>query len=435
MTQAIKAVRGMNDILPDEADLWEQFEDAARDWLRAYGYRPIRMPLVEPTPLFSRAIGEVTDIVEKEMYSFEDALNGENLTLRPEGTASCVRAVLEHNLLYNAPQRLYYSGPMFRHERPQKGRYRQFHQIGVEALGFAGPDIDAEHIMMCQRLWDDLGIEDVRLELNSLGSPDERGRHRAALIAYLEGHADQLDDDARRRLHSNPLRILDTKNPLMQSLIEAAPRLDEYLGEQTLAHFDGVKAYLKDAGIPFRLNHRLVRGLDYYNLTVFEWTTDRLGAQGTICAGGRYDGLVAQLGGKPSPACGFAIGMERLLLLWQECGGQTERPAPDLYVVHQGEAAQRLAFRVAESLRGDGFALTLHCGGGSFKSQMKKADASGAQAALIIGDDEVQANAVTLKLLRTADGQPGEQRRVGIDLLGEEIARTLYDLEDDDGGL
>lgn len=289
--------------------------------------------------------------------------------------------------------------------------------------------------MMCQRLWDDLGIEDVRLELNSLGSPDERGRHRAALIAYLEGHADQLDDDARRRLHSNPLRILDTKNPLMQSLIEAAPRLDEYLGEQTLAHFDGVKAYLKDAGIPFRLNHRLVRGLDYYNLTVFEWTTDRLGAQGTICAGGRYDGLVAQLGGKPSPACGFAIGMERLLLLWQECGGQTERPAPDLYVVHQGEAAQRLAFRVAESLRGNGFALTLHCGGGSFKSQMKKADASGAQAALIIGDDEVQANAVTLKLLRTADGQPGEQRRVGIDLLGEEIARTLYDLEDDDGGL
>lgn len=435
MTQPIKAVRGMNDILPDEADLWEQFEDAARDWLRAYGYRPIRMPLVEPTPLFSRAIGEVTDIVEKEMYSFEDALNGENLTLRPEGTASCVRAVLEHNLLYNAPQRLYYSGPMFRHERPQKGRYRQFHQIGVEALGFAGPDIDAEHIMMCQRLWDDLGIEDVRLELNSLGSPEERSRHRAALIAYLERHADQLDDDARRRLHSNPLRILDTKNPLMQPLVEAAPRLDEYVGDQTRSHFDGVQAHLKDAGIPFKLNHRLVRGLDYYNLTVFEWTTERLGAQGTICAGGRYDGLVAQLGGKPAPACGFAIGLERLLLLWQECGGRAERPAPDLYVVHQGEAAQRLAFSVAESLRGDGFALTLHCGGGSFKSQMKKADASGAQAALIIGDDEVQADVVTLKLLRTADGQPGEQRRVRIDLLGEEIARTLYDLEDDDGGL
>ena len=435
MTQLIKAVRGMNDILPDQADLWEQIEDAAREWLRAYGYRPIRMPLVEATPLFSRAIGEATDIVEKEMYSFEDALNGENLTLRPEGTASCVRAVLEHNLLYNAPQRLYYSGPMFRHERPQKGRYRQFHQIGVEALGFPGPDIDAEHIMMCQRLWDDLGLDDVRLELNSLGSAEERRGHRAALMTYLERHADQLDDDARRRLHSNPLRILDSKNPLMQPLVEAAPRLDDYVGDETRAHFDGVQALLKDAGIPFKLNHRLVRGLDYYNLTVFEWTTERLGAQGTICAGGRYDGLVAQLGGKPAPACGFAIGLERLLLLWQECGGQAERPVPDVYVVHQGEAAQRLAFGVAESLRGDGFALTLHCGGGSFKSQMKKADASGAQAALIIGDDEVQANAVTLKLLRTADGQPGEQRRVDIDLLGEEVARILYDLEDNDGGL
>jgi histidyl-tRNA synthetase len=435
MSQLIKAVRGMNDILPDQADLWEAFEDIARAWLRAYGYRPIRMPLVEATPLFSRAIGAVTDIVEKEMYSFEDALNGENLTLRPEGTASCVRAVVEHNLLYNAPQRLYYSGPMFRHERPQKGRYRQFHQIGVEALGFAGPDIDAEHIIMCQRLWDDLGLDDVRLELNSLGSPEERVRHRGALIAYLENHVDQLDDDARRRLHSNPLRILDSKNPALQSLVDAAPRLDDYIGAESRAHLDVVQGLVKDAGIPFKLNHRLVRGLDYYNLTVFEWITDRLGAQGTICAGGRYDGLVAQLGGKAVPACGFAMGIERLLLLWQECGEQAERPAPDLYLVHQGEAAQRLAFTVAERLRGDGFALILHCGGGSFKSQMKKADASGAQAALIIGEEEVQANAVTLKLLRTADGQPGEQRRVDVELLGEEIARTLYDLEDDDGSL
>ena len=435
MSQLIHAVRGMNDILPDEAELWEQFEDATREWLRAYGYRPIRMPLVEPTPLFSRAIGEVTDIVEKEIYSFEDALNGEHLTLRPEGTASCVRAVLEHNLLYNAPQRLYYSGPMFRHERPQKGRYRQFHQIGVEALGFAGPDIDAEHMMMCQRLWDDLGLEGVALEINSLGSPEERGQHRAALIAYFEKHEALLDADAKRRLHSNPLRILDTKNPDMQELVEAAPRLDAFIGDASRAHFEGVQARLRDPGIPFRLNHRLVRGLDYYNLTVFEWVTDRLGAQGTICAGGRYDGLVGQLGGKPAPACGFAIGIERVLLLWQASGGQTERPAPDIYIVHQGEAAQRMAFRVAEALRGDGFPLTLHCGGGSFKSQMKKADGCGAQLALIIGDDEAQADEVTIKRLRTEDGQPGEQWRVAADTLSETIARTLYDLEDDDGSI
>ncbi len=435
MTQTLQAIRGMNDILPDEAEIWDEFEELVRQWLRAYGYRPIRMPLVEPTPLFSRAIGEVTDIVEKEMYSFEDALNGEHLTLRPEGTASCVRAVLEHNLLYNAPQRLYYSGPMFRHERPQKGRYRQFHQIGVEALGFAGPDIDAEHMMMCQRLWDDLGLEGVALEINSLGSPEERGQHRAALIAYFEKHEALLDADAKRRLHSNPLRILDTKNPDMQELVEAAPRLDAFIGDASRAHFEGVQALLRDAGIPFRLNHRLVRGLDYYNLTVFEWVTDRLGAQGTICAGGRYDGLVGQLGGKPAPACGFAIGIERVLLLWQASGGQTERPAPDIYIVHQGEAAQRMAFRVAEALRGDGFPLTLHCGGGSFKSQMKKADGCGAQLALIIGDDEAQADEVTIKRLRTEDGQPGEQWRVAADTLSETIARTLYDLEDDDGSI
>lgn len=433
MSQLIQAVRGMNDILPDEAELWEQFEDTVRDWLRAYGYRPIRMPIVEHTPLFKRAIGEVTDIVEKEMYSFEDALNGEHLTLRPEGTASCVRAALEHNLLFGSGQRLYYSGPMFRHERPQKGRYRQFHQVGVEALGFAGPDIDAEHIMMCVRLWDDLGLDDVRLELNSLGSPEERLQHRSALIAYFEEHQGALDEDAKRRLYSNPLRILDSKNPAMQSLVEAAPRMSQFLGEASRAHFDGVQALLKDAGIPYKLNHRLVRGLDYYNLTVFEWVTDRLGSQGTVCAGGRYDGLVAQLGGKAAPACGFAMGVERLLALWIESGGKTEKPVPDLYVVHQGEAAQRLAFKVAESLRSDGFAVQLHCGGGSFKSQMKKADASGAQAALVIGDDEAQSDQVTFKLLRATDAQASAQRRIAVGDLAEEIARSLFAWEEEDG--
>ena len=313
MSKALQAVRGMNDILPDDAEVWEQFEDIVRGWLHSYGYRPIRMPIVEPTPLFKRAIGEVTDIVEKEMYSFEDALNGELLTLRPEGTASCVRAAIQHNLLFGNPRRLYYYGPMFRHERPQKGRYRQFHQFGIEALGFEGPDIDAEHILMCARLWDDLGLEDVKLEINSLGSSEERAAHRAALIVYLEGHKDRLDEDGLRRLYTNPLRILDTKNPDLQAIVEAAPKLADFLGEASLKHFDGVQTILKDAGLPYRINHRLVRGLDYYNRTVFEWVTTRLGAQGTICAGGRFDGLVAQLGGKPAPACGFAIGIERLL--------------------------------------------------------------------------------------------------------------------------
>ncbi|MDP2751681.1 MAG: histidine--tRNA ligase, partial [Rhodocyclaceae bacterium] len=320
MTKTLQAIRGMNDILPDEAEHWEQFEAIVRDWLASYGYRPIRMPLLEPTPLFARAIGEVTDIVEKEMYSFTDSLNGEHLTLRPEGTASCVRAVLQNNLLYDAPRRLWYMGPMFRHERPQKGRYRQFHQVGVEALGFAGPDIDAEQILMCARLWNDLGLEGISLEINSLGQPEERARHRVDLIAYLSAHADSLDGEAQRRLHTNPLRILDSKNPAMQALIEAAPKLMDYLGADSLAHLTGVQAILDDAGVAWRVNPRLVRGLDYYNLTVFEWVTDRLGAQGTVCAGGRYDGLIGQLGGKPSPACGFAMGIERLLALWCDQG-------------------------------------------------------------------------------------------------------------------
>lgn len=429
MSQSLQAVRGMNDLLPDEAEIWEQFEDLVRDWLRSYGYRPIRMPIVEPTPLFKRAIGEVTDIVEKEMYSFEDSLNGEQLTLRPEGTASCVRAAVQHKLLFSAPQRLWYQGPMFRHERPQKGRYRQFHQIGVEALGFEGPDVDAEHILMCARLWDDLGLEDLRLELNSLGNSEERAAHRTALIAYLEQHQDSLDEDGKRRLYTNPLRVLDTKNSAMQEMVEGAPRLFNFLGEESLAHFNGVQAILKDAGIPYRINHRLVRGLDYYNRTVYEWVTDKLGAQGTVCAGGRYDGLVEQLGGKPAPAAGFAMGVERLLALWKECGGEGERIVPDAYVVHVGAEAGRFAFRAAEALRGQGFAVLQHCGGGSFKAQMKKADASGAPYAVIIGDDEAAAGEVSLKPLR---GE-GEQQRVALDQLGELLADQLFNTDDDDG--
>ncbi|MRR50141.1 MAG: histidine--tRNA ligase [Rhodocyclaceae bacterium] len=431
MSQTLQAIRGMNDILPADAELWEQFEELVRDWLRTYGYRPIRMPMVEPTPLFARAIGDVTDIVEKEMYSFEDRLNGEHLTLRPEGTASCVRAVLQHNLLYDGGKRLWYMGPMFRHERPQKGRYRQFHQVGVEALGFAGPDVDAEQILMCARLWDDLGLEGIRLEINSLGQPEERARHRTELIGYLERHQNQLDEDAKRRLHSNPLRILDTKNPAMQALVEGAPKLLDFLGEESLKHFEGVQAILRDAGLPCTINPRLVRGLDYYNLTVFEWVTDQLGAQGTVCAGGRYDGLIAQLGGKPAPACGFAMGVERLLALWQDQGHKHEAPAPDVYLVHQGEAAGRHAFRAAERLRDAGFAVTLNCGGGSFKSQMKRADGSNAPVAVIIGDDEAAAGTATVKPLRAAS----EQRRVVLDELADAVGDLIFELDDDHGGI
>ncbi|MDR2000063.1 MAG: histidine--tRNA ligase [Zoogloeaceae bacterium] len=425
MSQILQAIRGMNDILPDEAELWEQFEELVRDWLRGYGYRPMRMPIVEPTQLFTRAIGEVTDIVEKEMYSFEDRLNGEKLTLRPEGTASCVRAVLQSNLLYDGPRKLWYMGPMFRHERPQKGRYRQFHQVGVEALGYAGPDVDAEQILMGARLWDDLGLTGIELEINSLGQAEERARHRIDLMAYLEKHRSQLDADSQRRLQTNPLRILDTKNPVMKELVEAAPKLIDYLGEASLKHFEGVQAWLKDAGRPYRINPRLVRGLDYYNLTVFEWVTDQLGAQGTVCAGGRYDGLIEQLGGKPAPACGFAMGIERLLALWTEQGNSVEKPATDVYVAHQGEQAARHAFKVAERLRDVGFTVQLHCGGGSFKSQMKRADASGAIIAAIIGDDEAQANEVTVKPLREA----GEQQRVGLDVLAETIGECIFGQE------
>ncbi len=430
MTPKIQSVRGMNDILPDEAEFWERFEETIRSWLRSYAYRPIRLPIVEPTPLFKRAIGEVTDIVEKEMYSFIDSLNGEPLTLRPEGTAGCVRAVIQHNLIAQQPQRLYYMGQMFRHERPQKGRYRQFYQVGVEALGFPGPDIDAEQILMGARLWDDLGLDGIALQLNTLGQPAERARHRSDLISYFEQHSEMLDDDGRRRLYSNPLRILDSKNPALQELILGAPQLIDQLGAESLAHFEGVQQVLRDAGQPFEINPRLVRGLDYYNLTVFEWVSDRLGAQGTVCAGGRYDGLVQQLGGKPAPACGFAMGVERLIALIREAGGEAGAEPVDVYVVHQGQAASRLAARVAEGLRDQGIDVLFHCGGGSFKSQMKKADASGASFAVIIGDDEANAGEVTLKPLRPTGEQPNEQKRVSVDSVADEIMSSILDWEE-----
>jgi histidyl-tRNA synthetase len=405
----LQSIRGMKDILPAEAEFWETVEHAARDALRQYGYRPIRTPVVEATPLFKRAIGEVTDIVEKEMYSFQ--LSGEPLSLRPEGTAGCARAVIEHGLAGQSPQRFYYLGPMFRHERPQKDRYRQFHQIGGEAFGFPGPDVDAEQILMLARLWKRLGLEGrLRLQLNSLGVPEERLRHRADLLAYLERHQERLDADARRRLPTNPLRILDSKNPELQDICAQAPRLTDYLGDDSRAHFEGIQHVLTAAGIAFEINHRLVRGLDYYNHTVFEWVTEELGAQGTVCAGGRYDGLVAQLGGKPTPACGFAIGMERLISLMQAGDVALRSPGPQIYIAHQGEAATRQAFQVAESLRDLGFRTILHCGGGSFKSQLKKADASGARFAVIIGDDEAARGEVQLKALR--DATFGQQRLV-----------------------
>lgn len=400
MSKTLQAIRGMNDVLPDAAPLWQYFEQIVRDWLHAYGYREIRMPIVEQTGLFKRAIGEVTDIVEKEMYTWSDALNNESLTLRPEGTASCVRAVLEHNLLFGSPQRLFYTGPMFRHERPQKGRYRQFHQVGVESLGYAGPDMDAEHIVMSARLWKQLGLSGIELQINTLGTAQDRARHRARLIHYLESHEDLLDAEAKRRLHSNPLRILDSKNPALQALIAQAPKLLDDLDDVSLKHFEELQALLRAAGIAYSINPRLVRGLDYYNFTVFEWVTDRLGSQGTVCAGGRYDGLVEQLGGKPAPACGFAMGVERLLALMEAQGNVPAPAVPDIYLAHFGAQAQTYALSAAEQLRDAGLRVLLHCGGGNFKAQMKKADASGARFAVIIGDDEVGEGKVSLKSLR-----------------------------------
>ena len=402
----LTAVKGMNDILPPESARWEWFEDTVRALMRRYGYQNVRVPIVEPTPLFVRGLGEVTDIVEKEMYSFIDSMNGDALTLRPEGTAGVVRAAIEHSLLYDGGKRLFYTGPMFRHERPQRGRYRQFHQVGVEALGFGGPDVDAEVILMARSLWRDLGLADVRLEINSLGQPDERRAHRAALVAHFEAHADVLDADAKRRLHSNPLRILDSKNPALQPVAESAPHLLSYLGEASLKHFEGVKAMLDAAGQPYRINPRLVRGMDYYNLTVFEWVTDRLGAQGTVCAGGRYDGLFELIGGKPAAAVGWGMGIERVLDLLQQSGIDVPQTPLDAYAVVPDPVALPAAIALAEVLRAAGVSVLLHAAGkdgpGSMKSQFKKADASGARHALVFGAAELAAGQVAIKPLRDA---------------------------------
>ena len=402
------AVKGMNDILPPESARWEWLEAQVRMLMARYAYGNIRTPIVEPTPLFVRSLGEVTDIVEKEMYSFEDRLNGEPLTLRPENTAGVVRAVVEHSMLYEGGKRLYYMGPMFRHERPQRGRYRQFHQIGAEALGFAGAEVDAELILLADALWKLLGLTDVRLELNSLGQPEERKLHRAALIAYFEQHIDQLDEDSRRRLHLNPLRILDTKNPAMQALLEAAPKLIEFQGEASLKHFNRVRAILDANGVAYSLNPRLVRGMDYYNLTVFEFITIRLGSQGTICGGGRYDYLIEQIGGKPAPAVGWALGVERVLELLKEQDSTVTTPAPDAYAVVPELDALPVAMKCLQDLRAAGLRVQMHAGAGegmgSMKSQFKRADASGARYALVFGADELRQNLVTVKSLRDGSG-------------------------------
>ena len=407
MAEQLRAVKGMNDILPPESARWEWFESKVRALMARYGYANVRTPIVEPTALFVRGLGEVTDIVEKEMYSFEDAMNGDKLTLRPENTAGVVRAMTEHSFLRDGGKRLFYIGPMFRHERPQKGSYRQFHQVGAEALGFVGPDVDAELILMGRALWRDLGLvegRDVRLELNSLGQPSERLSHRTALVAHFEAHAGSLDEDARRRLHTNPLRILDTKNPSMQAVVESAPKLMDFLGSASIAHLDGVRSVLDAAGLPYRINPRLVRGLDYYNLTVFEWVTDRLGSQSAVCAGGRYDPLIAQLGGRPAPAVGWGMGIERVLLLLQEAGVEVPAMAPCVYAIVPGPAASGAAMGVCEALRAAGVSVQMHAAGeagwGSIKSQFKRADASGARYALIFGDDELARGEVSCKSLR-----------------------------------
>ncbi len=408
MAEKLTAVKGMNDILPPDSARWEWLEGKVRSLMGRYAYRNIRTPILEHTQLFVRGIGEVTDIVEKEMYSFDDRADKdgkfEQLTMRPENTAGVVRAVTEHNLLYEGGKRLYYMGPMFRRERPQRGRYRQFHQIGAEALGFAGPDVDAELILLAVALWKELGLNDWRLEINSLGQPAERAQHRAELIAHLEKHAGLLDEEARRRLHSNPLRILDTKNPAMKAVVESAPQMLDFLGPESLAHFDGLKAILDANGIPWTQNHRLVRGLDYYNLTVFEFVTDRLGAQGTICGGGRYDYLIEQMGGKPAPAVGWALGVERVLDLIREQGTPVELPVPDAYAIIPDAAAWPVASLALQALRAAGVSVQMHAGSaegmGSMKSQFKKADGSGARYALIFGQAELEAGQVAVKTLR-----------------------------------
>ncbi|QFI54178.1 histidine--tRNA ligase [Aeromonas simiae] len=414
MAKQIQAIRGMNDCLPEQSPAWQKVEEILRQVMAGYGYSEMRMPIVEQTPLFKRAIGEVTDVVEKEMYTFNDR-NDESLTLRPEGTAGCVRACIEHGLIYNQERRVWYIGPMFRYERPQKGRYRQFHQFGVEVFGLNGPDVDAELILLTHRLWRLFGIADhVTLQLNTLGQSDERAAYRNALVAFLEQHQEQLDEDSRRRMYTNPLRVLDSKDERVQALLADAPRLMDYLGEESRAHFAGLKRLLDAAGIQYEVNERLVRGLDYYNLTVFEWVTTSLGAQGTVCGGGRYDGLVEQLGGQAIPAVGFAMGMERLLLLLETLElNQDLRPAVDIYLAMVGEGTEVAGFMLAERLRDALPTLRLmsHCGGGNFKKQLKRADKSGASIALILGESEVQNGEVTIKYLR---GQ-AEQVTVKVD--------------------
>ena len=413
MAEKITAIKGMNDILPPESAHWEWLEDKVRCVMARFAFRNIRTPIVEQTGLFVRSLGEVTDVVEKEMYSFEDKLNGEALTLRPEATAGVVRATVEHNLLYEGGRRLYYMGPMFRHERPQRGRYRQFHQIGAESLGFAGAHVDAEVILLAHTLWQELGIRDVRLEINSLGQPDERKQHRAALIAYFEQHAALLDEDARRRLHSNPLRILDTKNPAMQEMVAAAPRLIDFLGADSLASFEALQAILTANGIAFSINPRLVRGLDYYNSTVFEFITESLGSQGTICAGGRYDYLIDQIGGKSAPCVGWASGMERVLELLKEQNLLPAAAAPDAYAIIPDAAALPVALQTLQQLRLAGVRVQMHASAsgdmGSFKSQFKKADASGARYALVFGADELAEGCVTVKNLRDGTGEQSKK--------------------------
>lgn len=413
--EKITAVKGMNDILPADSYRWQWLEGQVTELMRCHAYRNVRTPVLEHTPLFVRGIGEVTDIVEKEMYSFEDRLNGEHLSLRPEGTASLVRATIEHNLLYDGGKRMWYMGPMFRHERPQRGRYRQFHQIGAEALGFAGPEVDTELIALAVALFRRIGIHDWRLEINSLGQPQERQAHRAALIAHLERHADVLDDEARRRMYANPLRVLDSKNPAMQEVANSAPRLLDYLGEASRVHFTALQTMLDAAGIAWSVNPRLVRGLDYYNLSVFEFVTDRLGAQGTICAGGRYDYLIGQIGGKPAPAVGWALGVERVLELLKETGANIPAPALDAYAIVPDAAQLPQVFPVLAALREAGISVQMHAGTGegmgSMKSQFKKADASAARYALIFGAEEVGSGSLTLKALR--DGQ-GQQHRLSL---------------------
>lgn len=422
--EKIQAIRGMSDMLPSDAPLWHFFEKKAIGLANLYGYQQIRTPIVEQTRLFKRGIGEVTDIVEKEMYSFVDSLNGDNLSLRPENTASVVRACIEHNLLYDAPRRLWYMGPMFRHERPQRGRYRQFHQFGMEAMGFKGPDTDAEQLLMLNRLWKELGIAPVRLELNCLGQLEERKAYREILIRYFEEHKEILDEDAQRRLYSNPLRILDTKNPDMQDLVNNAPKLYDSLGEESKAFLSSLEDILKAEGVDYTINPRLVRGLDYYNLTVFEWVTDKLGAQGTICGGGRYDSLIGMLGGRDAPACGFAMGIERVLELMKECGVHPEERECDVYIVWD-KALYLNAIGAAEKLRDAGIRVIVHSGSMKFANQLKRADASGALYALVIGSDEAAAGKVGLKALREGIAGYGEQNTLTIEEALEFVSKNI----------